>query len=50
LNSTVAGGISAIRKSMPAVPRKFDRHPVNPRVNNAWNEGAEFIGPFENPA
>jgi putative SOS response-associated peptidase YedK len=24
-------------------------HPVNPRVNNARNEGAELIEPIENP-
>jgi hypothetical protein len=27
----------------------FVHHPVNPRVNNAKNEGAEWIEPFENP-
>ena len=29
---------------------EFVHHPVNPRVNNARNEGAELIEPFENPA
>ena len=29
---------------------EFVHHPVNPRVNNARNEGADLIEPFENPA
>jgi putative SOS response-associated peptidase YedK len=29
---------------------EFVHHPVNPRVNNAKNEGAELTAPFENPA
>jgi putative SOS response-associated peptidase YedK len=29
---------------------EFVHHPVNPRVNNARNEGADLIAPFENPA
>jgi hypothetical protein len=29
---------------------EFVRHPVNPRVNNARNEGVDLIEPFENPA
>jgi putative SOS response-associated peptidase YedK len=28
----------------------FARHPVNPRVNYARNEGADLISPFENSA
>ena len=28
---------------------EFVHHPVNPRVNNARNEGAELLAPFENP-
>jgi putative SOS response-associated peptidase YedK len=29
---------------------EFVHHPVDPRVNNARNEGADLIEPFENPA
>jgi putative SOS response-associated peptidase YedK len=29
---------------------EFVHHPVNPRVNNAKNDGPELIKPFENPA
>jgi hypothetical protein len=29
---------------------EFVHHPVNPRVNNARNEGADLIEPFPNPA
>ncbi len=50
LDRTLTDAASAIEFARESAVTEFVHHPVNPRVNNARNEGAELIEPFPNPA
>ena len=50
LDSALTDAALAIAFAREKSITEFVYHAVNPRVNNARNEGAELIEPFENPA
>jgi hypothetical protein len=50
LDATLTDAAKAIELARERAVTEFIHHPVNPRVNNARNEGAELTEAFPNPA
>jgi putative SOS response-associated peptidase YedK len=50
LDAGMTNAAAAIEFARDFAVTEFVHHPVNPRVNNARNDGADLIERFENPA
>ena len=50
LDPGMTDAAAAIEFARECAVTEFVHHPVDPRVNNVRNEGADLLVPFENPA
>jgi putative SOS response-associated peptidase YedK len=50
LDPRMTDAAAAIEFARECAVTEFVHHPVDPRVNNARNEGTDLLVPFENPA